>query len=202
MFYDLLRLVAKMPNVWVFNICLDSAGRKDVELDAWERLLNRIERTTKRYDDSEQTKRNRLIADLAEKLGTPVPKGIEERLLPYSPRSMIVSDEGREREITAIFRKMNVWNPIPSAFGVWAGTTEKRKNIPLERIIEDPIFKKSHQSFFIQLVDCVAFALLKREVPATEHVKKYKLNEAFESCLSKVCFTDASPKDPLGIVRR
>jgi hypothetical protein len=28
------------------------------------------------------------------------------------------------------------------------------------------------------------------------------LHEAFDSCLSKICFTAASPRDPLGIVRK
>lgn len=47
----------------------------------------------------------------------------------------------------------------------------KTKNIPLERIIEDPVFKQSHQSYMIQLADCVAFSLLKREVPPTPLVR-------------------------------
>jgi hypothetical protein len=197
-----LKLVASLPHVWLFNIALDSAGRKDVELDAWERLLNRIERTTKRYEEDERKLRNKVIASLSEKLKQSLPPGLEDRLLPYTPRSMIISDEGREREITAIFRKMHVINFIPSAFGGWGIEKERSRNIPLERIIEDPVFKQSHQSYFIQLADCVSFALLKREVEPSEHVKKYKLNEAFDNHLSKACFKDASPKDLLGIVRR
>jgi hypothetical protein len=201
-FYGLLRLIANLPTIWLFNVVLDSAGRRDVELDAWERLLNRIERTTKRYEDQEQTLRNKLISQVSDKLREPMPEELETRILPYLPRSMIISDEGRERELTAIFRKMNVFNPIPSAYGGWGATRDRSRNIPLGRIIEDPVFKKSHQSFFIQLADCVSFALLKREVPPTAHVQKYKLNEAFDACLAKACFKAASPKDPLGIVRK
>jgi len=201
-FYGFLRLVAQLPHVWLFNIALDSKGRRDAELDAWERLLNRIERTTRRYEEEEDTIRNKLIAEVSDKLEEPLPSAMEDRLLPYTPRSMIFSDEGRERELTAIFRKMHVMNFIPSAFGGWGPGREKSKNIPLSRIIEDPIFKKSHQSFFIQLADCVSYALLKREVPPTEHVKKYKLDEAFNACLSKACYKDASPRDALGIVRK
>jgi hypothetical protein len=133
-----------------------------------------------------------------DKFGKPVPEKLAERLLPYLTRSMVFADEGREHELTKVFRKMSVWNPIPSAYGVWSGTSHKSRNIPLQRIIEDPVFKPSHQSFFVQLADYVAFALLKRELPPSEHVKKYRLNEAFESCLSAVCFKRASRTDPLG----
>src|SRR5687767_3967010 len=44
-FYSLLSTIAKLPRVWVFNICLDTQAFQDVQLEAWDRLLNRIERT-------------------------------------------------------------------------------------------------------------------------------------------------------------
>src|SRR5678816_4624915 len=44
-FEGLLALVASLPNVLVINICLEMPGRADPQLDAWDRLLNRIERT-------------------------------------------------------------------------------------------------------------------------------------------------------------
>lgn len=42
-----------------------------------------------------------------------------------------------------------------------------KKNIPNDRLIEDPFFKASHQSYFLQAADFIAFALLKAEVPPT-----------------------------------
>jgi uncharacterized protein DUF3800 len=78
----------------------------------------------------------------------------------------------------------------------------KAKNIPVERVIEDPVFKQSHQSYFIQLADCVAFSLLKREVAPTPLVKKYGIHRMFERHVAAVCLRPASPKDPLGIVRK
>ena len=39
------------------------------------------------------------------------------------------------------------------------------RNIPIEQIIEDPIFKDSKTSYFIQLVDFCAYALLRSERP-------------------------------------
>jgi len=96
---------------------------------------------------------------------------------------------------------MSVYNPIPSMIGDWGGGT-KTKNIPIQRVIEDPVFKKSHQSYFIQLADAVAYALLKREVTPTRHVKKYGIDKMFERNLAGVCYLSASRFDPLGIVRK
>lgn len=201
-FHALLGLVASLPRVWLFNVCLDSPGRRDVELDAWERLLNRIERTTRAMDEREQDIRAKLIATLSEKLGAPLSKDLKVRLISYTPRAMILADEGREREITTIFRKMNVYNPIPSKYGGWGPEKARSKNIPLQRIVEDPVFKNSKASFFIQLVDCCAWALLKRETLPTSNVSKYGFDKAFDSHLKGICYTPASPHDPLGIVRK
>jgi hypothetical protein len=175
-FCGLLNIIAKLPRVWVFNICLDVDRYQDVQLEAWDRLLNRIERTM-------------LEAD----------RKWYESLLIFRPRAMIFSDEGKETQITRAFRKMGVFNPIPSRYGRWAsGAT---KNIPIRRIVEEPIFKKSHQSFLIQLADCVAFGLLKKETPLVFKTSKHGVPTFFEKFLSKVCFKPASPGDKLGIVR-
>jgi Protein of unknown function (DUF3800) len=169
-------------------------------MDAWNRLLNRIERTMLRIEETETISRKQVLA----KIHSVIPQSdydqLESRLLEFAPRGIILADESRQTEITKVVRKMTVFNPIPSQFGGWGGA--KSKNIPLERIIEDPIFKKSQQSFFIQLADCVAFALLKREAPRTALVTKYGIHDFFEQCLAGVCFKYASPKDALGIVRR
>src|SRR5207253_6841889 len=104
-------------------------------------------------------------------------------------------------EITRALRKMSVYNPIPSKVGDWGGGVAA-KNIPVQRVIEDPIFKKSHQSYFIQLADAVAYALLKREVAPTPHVKRYGIDKLFERSLGGVCYRAASKSDPFGIVRK
>jgi len=154
-FLGLLNLIAQMPNVMLFNVCLEVTGRRDPQLDAWERLLNRIERTMREFETRESVNRKRLLSLLPFSVSQRTTEEIKNRLLPYSPRALIFADEGRETEITKVFRKMNVYNPIPSRYGGWGG--DPSKSIPLERIIEDPIFKKSHHSFFIQLADCAAF---------------------------------------------
>lgn len=200
-FDGLLRLVASLPNVMIINICLEVSGRKNPQLDAWDRLLNRIERTLLEMERRELPLRKKLLATLPEEFPDGARLCLDTRLNAYRSRALIFADQGRETEITGAFRKMNVFNPIPSRFGKWSGATQT-KNIPVERIIEDPVFKESHQSYFIQLADCVAFSLLKREVAPTLSIKKYGIHRMFEKNLAGVCFRSASPKDPFGIVRK
>lgn len=198
-FDQLLSSVAQLPKVMLINVCLDVKGRSDPQLDAWDRLVNRIERTMLEFERREIPLRRDLIAKLPPDY--PECYQLETRLNSYCPRAIIFADEGREAEITKVMRKMSVFNPIPSQFGKWKAG-KATQNIPVERVIEDPIFKKSHQSFFLQLADCVAFALLKREVALTPNIKKYGIHKMFEQRLSGICYRPASPKDPLGIVRK
>ena len=112
-----------------------------------------------------------------------------------------IADEGREFEIERALRKMHVFNPIPSQFGSWPGG-QRSRSIPIEHIIEDPAFKPSSRSYFIQLADCVAHALLKRETATTPRVLKYGIHKMFDDNLAGVCFKPASSSDPLGVVRK
>jgi hypothetical protein len=197
-FFGLLELVARLPKVLVFNVCLDVPRHPDPQLVAWGRMLNRIERTLKEFENRELPLRRRLAAGAS--LSPDKAELLRTRLESYRARAVIIADEGRERDITKVFRKMNVFNPIPSQFGVWP-SGQSTRNITTERIIEDPVFKASFASYFVQLADCVAFALLKREVPPTPNVVKYNIQEMFDDAISAACFKPASPRDPCGIVR-
>ena len=44
-FCDTLGLVARLPGVMLFNVCLPNKGIGDTQMVAWDRLINRIERT-------------------------------------------------------------------------------------------------------------------------------------------------------------
>ena len=117
-------------------------------------------------------------------------------------RALIVSDKGKERAYTRLARRMHVYNPIPSMLGGnWAGTDSYTKNIPIDRVIEDHFFKDSDRSYFIQLADFCAYALLRKERP-TSYTLKYGLHEAFD-LLEPVLVKKASGKDPwrMGIIR-
>ena len=77
---------------------------------------------------------------------------------------LVFSDEGQEIVFTRRIRRMRVFNHVPSDQGSWADNGQVT-NIPIRQIIEDPIFKKSHMSYFIQLVDFCAYVLLRMERP-------------------------------------
>lgn len=113
--------------------------------------------------------------------------------------AIVVFDEGKEAEIRKTVRRMNVFNPIPSAYGSWDGGAGY-KNIVLDRFIEDVWFKESKRSYFLQLVDFAAWALLKAEVPTTPFITKFGY-ETMHAHLHQICFRPASRRDPLGIVR-
>jgi Protein of unknown function (DUF3800) len=69
-------------------------------------------------------------------------------------------------------------------------------NIPVELILEDPVFKVSQRSYFIQLADFCAYALLRKERPLASKTK-YGLDTAFE-LLNPVLLTQATRYDPQG----
>ncbi|SRR6266540_1424244 len=199
-FFGLLDLVASLPKVLVFNICLDPKRHPDPQMTAWDRLINRIERTMLEFERRELPLRRGLASKAQAAVS---PKEFEEldlRLNLYRARTIIAADEGRELEITRALRKMRVFNPIPSKYGQWA-PGQTTQNIVAERIIEDPVFKSSARSYFIQLADCVAFALLKRETKPVAHISKYGIDKMFDETIAKVCYRAASPRDRLGIVR-
>ncbi len=95
----------------------------------------------------------------------------------WDSRAILICDQGKETVYTRLTRRMGVYNPIPSLYGTWPGTGRTR-NIPIERILEDPFFKRSDQSYFIQLVDFCAHALLRRERPLPSKTR-YGLDLAF-----------------------
>lgn len=159
-FRETLQCVATLPDVRLINAAMPDSQ----ELWAFERLLNRINRTMAAWDS----------------------------------RAVLICDEGKEGIYTRLARKMGVFNPVPSARGEWA-PGEPTRNIPLDRIIEDPIFKKSHSSYFVQLADFCAYALLRREVPI-QSKNRYCLHECF-AVLSPILLRVACRSDPDGIIR-
>lgn len=199
-FAEALQLLASLPDVHIFNICLDKKGRKDPQLDAWDRLLNRLNRTCEETARRENVKRRNLLSDLPADTPHELVTNIENRIAPYSARAILVSDRGREVEIVKLKRKLSVNNLIPSRFGAWGD--EAVRNVPLTHFVEDVFFQDSARSYLIQLVDCAAFALLKRETPPTPQIKKYQIHKMFDQYLRGICVKAASPKDPEGIVRR
>lgn len=133
-------------------------------------------------------------AELFEHLLNRIQRTMEE----WKSRALVVHDEGKD--FTPLVRRMGVYNPIPSRSGYWPDG-KKYKNIPTDRIVEEIIFRKSHESDFIQMADLCAYALLRSERPL-ESKTRYGLNNAFD-ILGPICITEACSRDPrgLGIIR-
>lgn len=199
-FYGLLELVTTLPKVLCFNVCLDTAQHADPQMIAWDRMMNRIERTLLEFERRELPKRRDLTSEATAALSADKAELLRSRLNDYCARAIIVADEGREQDITRALRKMRVFNPVPSQFGTWPSGTSTR-NITTKRVLEDPVFKHSYRSYFIQLADCLSFALLKREVTPTPRILRYGIHQMFDQTIAAICYKQASPRDPLGIVR-
>jgi hypothetical protein len=109
-----------------------------------------------------------------------------------------VSDDGKD--YAKLTRRMGAFNPIPSRFGGW-GTQGLTKNIPLDRLVEDFFYRRSHESYFIQVVDFCAYALLRSEKQLASK-NALGLHKAFD-LLEPICQKQCTSSDPrkLGIIR-
>jgi hypothetical protein len=127
-----------------------------------------------------------------ERLITRVHKTMET----WDSHALLICDEGKESEFTRLMRKMGVYNPVPVY--VATGILEVQ-NLPTVRILEDPFFKPSNRSFFVQMADFVAYGLLRRE-QALASKNEYDLHKCFD-LLKDVVAREASNTDPMGVIR-
>jgi hypothetical protein len=154
-FNQALTAITRLPGVSLFN----AIAPKHAEYQLFERLLNRINRTTKAWGS----------------------------------HALLISDEGKD--YNGLVRKMGVYNPIPSQFG---GAT---RNVTLDRIVDEILYKRSQDSHFIQMADFCAYALLRSEVSLASK-DALGLHKSFDR-LHGICQTQCYAKDPrkLGIIR-
>ena len=83
------------------------------------------------------------------------------------------------------------FNPIPSQYDPL-----RVRHEPLLRIVEDPYFKDSADSLFIQLADMVAYALWRKDFPDLKH----GFDGAFFDILDPILLRAATRRNPQGIV--
>lgn len=126
---------------------------------------------------------------------------LQRRAVKSGSHILRMVDEGKDVELRRIARRSAIYNMVGSRYGMWEDGAPA-KNIPNDRLIEDPIFRSSARSYFLQLADFVAYALLKSETTVTPLVERYRLHECYDR-LKPIIVTEASAKDPkkLGIVR-
>ncbi|MEM6383443.1 MAG: DUF3800 domain-containing protein [Pseudomonadota bacterium] len=116
----------------------------------------------------------------------------------WNSYAYLICDEGKELQYTRMVRRMRVHNYIPSDRGVWDSGLAT-KNIPIDRIIEDPRFKSSVGSYFIQLSDFNAHGLLRMHKP-TPRARQFRYHRSFNQ-LENVLVKECNRRDPKGIIR-
>jgi hypothetical protein len=87
---------------------------------------------------------------------------IHKNMAVADSRAVIFSDQGKSYD--KLFRRMRRYNFIPSRIGRWE-TGAISKNLVLDRIIEDIVYRDSERSLFIQAADACAYAVLRSESP-------------------------------------
>ncbi len=102
---------------------------------------------------------------------------------------LVFHDTGHDQEIRKLMRKMRVYNYVPSRYG-------SPRNIPLTSLLEDPVPRDSAHSQFIQLVDYVAYCLLRKVSP----VDKYPGLVNIYDILSPVALKQAAADNDMGII--
>ncbi len=114
--------------------------------------------------------------------------------------AFLIFDEGKEAMITRAYRRLRIFNPVPSRYELWE-EGERTRNIPVENVIGGPSFRSSDGDYLLQMADFIAHALLKQEEDPIPRVEDLGVHEAF-SVLDRALNRKASRRDPQGIVRR
>lgn len=164
--------VAGLTNARIINVVVDKSGKAsgyDVFENAWQALIQRFENTI--------SHRNFPGAGVAPEFG------------------LIIPDHSDDKKIKALLRRSRRFNPIPNQ--PWAGVGSR--NLPLSSIIEDPAFRDSRESYFIQAADLAAF-LLYQHIAPSGYMKKKSGHNYFHR-LRRVLCSQAARNDPDGIVR-
>ncbi len=173
---SILRFFAKelstMSDINIINVVVDKQGKPstyDVFESAWEVLIQRFENTLSRRNFRG-------------------PQNPDER-------GMIIADNTDNKKLMQLIRKMRRFNPVPNRFGQLGGY----RNLLLRNIIEDPNFRNSEESYFIQSADLVAY-LLYQSISPNVYIRKNSGQNYF-SLLQPVLCTVASSTNQYGIVK-
>ncbi len=109
---------------------------------------------------------------------------------------MVFPDSTDAERLRRYLNRMRVQNPIRIPGQQGSFNFDDR---PIASLIEDPILRDSHQSYFMQAADLCVF-LLKQFTEPSGYMKKHGGNTYFRR-LDPVLCKVASQSDPLGIVR-
>jgi len=163
--------LALMTDLNIINVVVDKMGKPpeyDVTETAWTAMLQRFHNTM-----SYRNYRGPVNAD---------------------DSGLVVPDAGDVKKITNLLRRLRRHNPVPHRRSKGPGFS----NVMLTKIVEDPYFKNSEDSYFIQAADLAAFLLYQKLAPSA-YAKKKNVNNYFNT-LNPVLCKVASSTDQDGIV--
>lgn len=166
------RQLGQLPDLNIVNIAVDKRGKPagyDVFDAAWSALIQRFENTI--------SHRN-----------FPGPANADER-------GLVLCDNTDNKKLLALLRQRRRYNPIPNQNQYGTGY----RNLPLQYVVEDPCFRDSEHSYFVQAADLAAFLLYQKLAPNTYMRKKAGQN--YFNKIRPILCQVASSNDPDGIVR-
>lgn len=164
--------LANMQDISIINIVVDKLGKPNdynVVENAWRALIQRFSNTISGRNFQG-------------------PANPDER-------GLVVPDMSEVKKITEVIRRMRQYNPVPNQQNHGPGY----RNLQVSNLVEDPYFKDSERSYFIQAADVAAFALYQSICPSS-YIKR-KSGQNFFGRLDQVLCKVASTTDPSGIVR-
>ena len=164
--------LATMTDLNLINLVVDKQdkpGNYDVFGMAWKALIQRFENTLSHHNFAG----------------------------PANPDEcgMLFPDHTDDKKLIGLLRQMRRYNPVPNQMAFGLGY----RNLALSKITEDPNFRESDHSYFIQAADLTAF-LLYQSLEPSGYMRKKGGHNYFQR-LSPVLCKVASSKDPQGIVR-
>ena len=162
--------LSQIDDISIINVVVDKELKPptyDVFKCAWQALIQRFENTI-RYRNF------------------PGPANADER-------GILFPDRTDDKKLAQLLRKMRRYNPIPNQAHIGTGY----RDLALQTVIEDPNFRLSQHSYFIQAADVVAYCLLQQLKP-NSYMRKNSGTNIFSLLEPRLCRV-ASHSDPLKI---
>ena len=160
--------IARMSDIRIINIVVDKNNKPpnyDVFSIAWRTLVQRFENT--------------LSAQNFPNSSSPDERGNDS------------SDNTNNKKLVRLIRQMHKYNPVPNQARFGLGY----RNLAITSTIEDPNFRDSNHSYFVQGADLAAYTLQQEINPNRYIRKKGARGNHFNRLLPVLC-TVASRSDP------
>ena len=164
--------LASMTELNLVNVVVRKDGKRedfDVFGAAWSRLIQQFDNTL--------TYKN-----------FPLPEHPDER-------GTLIPDHTDDKKLTQLLRSMRRYNCVPDEVGASGSSS---RNLTVSRIVEDPSFRHSDQSLFIQATDLATYLLYQNLSPNS--YMKTKGGRAYFNRLGPILCRKTSSIDPNGIV--